>query len=62
MQRGIVTKISVYEDLPTSVSSTAYGANLDCFAFNMGFIANKSPDLARQLMVLYEKCKKLKEK
>lgn len=62
MQRGKTTKITVYEDMPTSVSSSMYGANLDCFAFNMGFIVNRSPDLAQQLMVLYEKCKKLKEK
>lgn len=62
MQRGIVTKISVYEDLPTSVSSTAYGANLDCFAFNIGYIGRRSPELAMQLVELYEKCKQLKEK
>jgi len=60
MQRGIVTKITVYEDLPTSVSSRAYGANLDCFAFNVGYIAHKSPTLARELVELYNKCKKLK--
>ncbi len=62
MQRGIVTKISVYEDLPTSVSSRAYGANLDCFAFNVGFISNKNPDLAQRLISLYQECKKLRSK
>lgn len=61
MQRGIVTKISVYEDFPTSVSSTAFGANLNCLAFNMGFIVDKNPDLAKQLIELYKQCKKLKE-
>lgn len=60
MQRGIVTKISVYEDMPTSVSSTLYGANLDCFAFNVGYIQSRSPELARQLVELYNKCKKLR--
>ena len=62
MQRGIVTKISVYEDLPTSVSSTAYGANLDCFAFNVGLIARNRPDLAQKLVELYEQCKKIRSK
>lgn len=62
MQRGKTTKITVYEDMPTSVSSSLYGANLDCFAFNAGFIAKRSPDLVKELIVLYEKCKKLKEK
>lgn len=59
MQRGIVTKISVYEDMPTSVSSTAFGANLDCFAFNMGYIVKRSPELARQLLTIYKQCKEL---
>ena len=62
MQRGKTTKITVYEDMPTSVSSSMYGANLDCFAFNVGYISRYSPDLVRELIVLYEKCKKLKEK
>lgn len=62
MQRGIVTKISVYEDYPTSVSSRMYGANLDCFAFNVGYIADKSPQLAQELINIYDKCKKLRSK
>jgi len=62
MQRGIVTKISVYEDFPTSVASRAFGANIDCFAFNADYIARKSPELIQELIVLYEKCKKLRSK
>lgn len=62
MQRGKTTKITVYEDLPTSVSSSLYGANLDCFAFNVGYIIRKDPHLAKQLIHLYEKCKKLRSK
>lgn len=62
MQRGIVTKISVYEDLPTSVSSTLYGANLDCFAFNVGLISKHRPDLVQKLIDLYEECKKIRSK
>lgn len=60
MQRGKTTKITVYEDMPTSVSSSLYGANLDCFAFNVGYIAQRNPNLANQLIELYEKCKKLR--
>lgn len=60
MQRGIVTKISVYEDYPTSVSSKAYGANINAFAFNMDYIAIKSKTLAQELVLLYEKCRGLK--
>lgn len=62
MRRGIVTKISVYEDLPTSVASRAYGANIDCFAFNLDYIALISPELASEIIVLYDKCKKLRSK
>lgn len=62
MQRGKTTKITVYEDMPTSVSSSLYGANLDCFAFNVFYIAQRSPTLANQLIELYEKCKKLRSK
>lgn len=62
MQRGKTTKITVYDDSPTSISSSMYGANLDCYAFNVGFIAKKSPQLALKLIELYEQCKKLKEK
>lgn len=62
MQRGKTTKITVYEDMPTSVSSSWYGANLDCYAFNMGYIAQRSPALAKQLIEIYEKCKKLRSK
>lgn len=62
MQRGRKTKITVYEDSPTSVSSSLYGANLDCYAFNMGYIAQASPDLARQLINIYEKCRKLRRR
>jgi hypothetical protein len=62
MQREKRTKITVYEDMPTSVSSSLYGANLDCFAFNMGYIVKKDSDLALQVLALYEKCKKLRSK
>lgn len=62
MQRGRTTKITVYEDLPTSVSSSLYGANLDCFAFNVGLIARHRPDLAEKLIKLYEQCKKIRSK
>lgn len=60
MQRGIVTKLTVYEDYATSVSSRANGANLDCFAFNVGYIAKRSPSLVRELISLYNKCKELR--
>ena len=62
MQRGKTTKIIVYEDSPTSVSSSLYGANLDCFAFNMGYIVQRDADLAMRVLKLYEKCKKLKDR
>lgn len=59
MRHGIVTKISVYEDYPTSVASKAFGANINAFAFNMDYIASKSEKLARELLLMYEQCKKL---
>lgn len=62
MQRGKTTKITVYDDMPTSVSSSLYGANLDCFAFNAGYIGRENPKLLKELIELYEKCKKLRSK
>jgi hypothetical protein len=60
VQRGIVTKISVYEDSPTAIASRAYGANLDSIAFNLDYIGSRSPELVQELILLFEKCKKLR--
>lgn len=54
------TKIKVTSDYPTSVSSKAYGANIDCFAFNADLIARAAPNLMVDLMELYEKCRVLR--
>lgn len=62
MQRGIATKLTVYQDSPISISSTVFGANLNCIAFNADYIGRKNPDLVRELFELYEKCKKLRSK
>jgi len=62
VQRGIVTKISVYEDNPTAVASRAFGANIDSIAFNLDYIGSRSPEMVQELILLFEKCKKLRSK
>jgi hypothetical protein len=56
------TKITIREDMPTSVASVAYGANVGGMAFNDEFIAHRDPELAIELIKLYEKAWALRDK
>jgi hypothetical protein len=60
MQYGKVTKISLREDMPASIASSAYGANLDVVGFNIRFILERKPSLAVQLLKLYSEAQKLR--
>lgn len=60
MQYGKVTKISIRDDVPTSISSSQHGANLDTMGFNLGFILKRKPGLAVDLFRLYNLARKLK--
>lgn len=53
------TKVTLYEDLPTGISSSFKGANIDSVAFNINYITNKNPMLAKQILHFYGKAKEL---
>lgn len=60
MRSGIKsTKITIYEDKATGIASSYNGANLNGMAFNLGFIAEKDPELAQLLMDYYERAREL---
>ena len=61
MQYGKTTKVTLYEDRPTGISSRMYGANLDVIGFNVDFIASRDPNLAVQLMQLYYEAVEIKK-
>ena len=54
------TRITLHEDQPTGISSTTFKANIDGYAFNMGYIQDRDPELALELVKIYERASKLK--
>ena len=62
MQHGKITKLTIRENDPTSVSSSLHGANLNTFGFNADYIARRDPVLYSELQKLYEKAYKLRDK
>lgn len=61
MQYGkeTVSKLTVRSDLPTSVSSSVHGANVDALGFNITFIAQRRPQLAVELVRLWREAREL---
>lgn len=59
MQRGTTTKLTMRPEFPVSVASTLYGANMNCVAFNLDFINNVDPSLAKEIVKIFEICKRL---
>lgn len=55
------TKLSIREDHPTAISSSAYGSNVDALGFNITFLAARNPKLAVELMKLYAQAQQVKE-
>lgn len=47
------TKLTIREDRPTAISSSAHGSNLDAIGFNIAFLAARNPKLAIEAMKLY---------
>lgn len=47
------TKLTIREDRPTALSSSAHGSNMDAIGFNIAFIAARNPKLAITVMRLY---------
>ncbi len=54
MQHGKSTKITIYEDKATGISSASHGSNVTAMVFNMDLIAPIKPILAVQIMQLYD--------
>lgn len=48
-----ITQLQIRNDRPTAISSTAHGANLNAFGFNIDLIALKNPKLATSIIKLY---------
>lgn len=61
MDKPKATKITLYEDRTTGISSSLKGANIDGIAFNVMLIARKDSDLAIKLLGLYELAKQLEK-
>ena len=55
------TKLSIREDRPTAISSSAYGSNLDAIGFNIAFLAIRNPKLAVEVLKLYALAAKVNE-
>lgn len=55
------TKLSLREDRPTAISSSAHGSNLDGVGFNIAFIAVRNPKLAVEILELYALAAKINE-
>ena len=47
------TKLTIRDDRPTAISSSAHGSNLDTVGFNVAFIATHNPKLAIEILKLY---------
>jgi hypothetical protein len=55
------TKLSIHEDRPTGLASSAHGSNVNAMGFNLLFIAARNPKLAIEIMKLYTEARKLQE-
>jgi len=56
-----ITKIGLREDRATGLTSSIYGANLDCIAFNISYISTRKPQLAEKILSAYEEARELEE-
>ena len=61
MQGPKSTRLLVREDLPTAITSSQRGSNLDVLAFNIGFLLKRRPSLAVEVLRLYEQADEVRE-
>jgi hypothetical protein len=54
MSDVLKTQITLKDSKATGLSSRAHGANIDGVAFNIGFIAQKNPVLATNILKNYK--------
>ncbi len=55
------TKLSIREDRPTGLASSAHGSNVNAVGFNLFFIATRNPKLAIEIMKLYAQARLIQE-
>ena len=55
------TKLTIHEDQPIGIASSAFGSNVDALGFNILFIAARDPKLAVEIMNLYAKARQIQE-
>lgn len=53
------TKLTIREDRPTTISSSAHRSNLDAIGFNLTFLSVRNPKLAIEILKLYAKAAKI---
>lgn len=59
MSDTVTTKISLRSDRATGISAVHNGANINGMAFNIEYISEKSPEIAKTLIDLYEEARAL---
>ena len=55
------TKLTIHQDQPTGIASSAFGSNVDALGFNILFIAARNPKLAIEIMKLYANAQQIQE-
>lgn len=53
------TRIKIKPNSPVAISSTVNGANINALGFNIDLIASKNPNLAIEIMRLFELAKQI---
>lgn len=56
-----ITKLSIRDDRPTAVASSAYGSNVNAIGFNIMYLAERNPKLAVEVLRLLELAHQVKE-
>lgn len=60
MRDGKTTRITLREDWPTAITSSAGHANLTTVGFNIEFIVRRRPSLAVEITKLYDEARRLR--
>lgn len=55
------TKLTIREDRPTAIGSSAQRSNLDAIGFNLTFLSVRNPKLAIEIMKLYARAVKVSQ-
>ena len=55
------TKLTIREDRPTAIGSSAHKSNLNVIGFNITFLAPRNPKLAVEVLKLYDRAIKVSQ-